>query len=82
MADRCNISNYLLRDTNRKLAIPLPQTNVKKNSFLEQFFRIAFLYVDQQSLGVLRAGCNNSSGDLHGTYVKRTKAFSLLVFGL
>ena len=70
MADRCNISNYLLRDTNRKLAIPLPQTNVKKNSFLEQFFGIAFLYVDQQqakSLGVLRAGCNNSSGDLHGT---------------
>ena len=24
---------YALRDTNSKLAIPLPQTNVKKNSF-------------------------------------------------
>ena len=33
MADRCNISNYFLRDTNSKLAILLPQTNVKKNSF-------------------------------------------------
>ena len=30
MADRCNISNYFLRDTKRKLAIPLPQKNVKK----------------------------------------------------
>ena len=28
MTDRCNISNYFLRDTNSKLAIPLPQTNV------------------------------------------------------
>ena len=28
MADRCNISNYFLRDTKRKLAIPLPQRNV------------------------------------------------------
>ena len=33
MADRCNIPNYILRDNNSKLAIPLPQTNVKKNSF-------------------------------------------------
>ena len=33
IVDRCNISNYLLRDTNRKLAIPVPQTNVKQNSF-------------------------------------------------
>ena len=33
MEDRCNISNYLLGDTNRKLAIPLPPTNVEKNSF-------------------------------------------------
>ena len=86
MADRCNISNYLLRDTNRKLAIPLPQTNVKKNSFFGAVLWNSLpIYIDQQqakSLAVLRAGCNNSSGDLHGTYVKRTKAFSLLVFGL
>ena len=33
MADRCNISSYVLRDTNGKLANPLPQTNVKKSSF-------------------------------------------------
>ena len=42
---------------------------LRKIVFLEQFFGIAVLYIDQQqakSLGV-------SSGDLHGTYVKRTK---------
>ena len=48
MADRCNISNYFLRDTKRKLAIPLPQTIVKKNSFSGDFFGIAFLYIDKR----------------------------------
>ena len=49
MAYRCNTSNYFLRDTNSKLAILLPQTNVKENSFfLEQSFGIAFVYIDQR----------------------------------
>ena len=55
---------------------------LRKIVFLEQFFGIAFLYIDQQqakSLGVLRAGCKHckhySSGDLHGTYVKQTIGF-------
>ena len=50
---------YALRDTNSKLAIPLPQTNVKKNFFLEHYFGIAFLYIDlrpAKSLRVLTAG--------------------------
>ena len=71
MADRYNIFNYFLRDTNSKLTILLTQTNVKKNSFLEQSFGIAFLYIDQRqakSLRVLRAG----------SYVKQTKALSLI----
>ena len=56
---------------------------LRKIAFLEQFFGIAFLYIDQRqekSLGVLRAGYNNSSGDLHGTYVKQAKALSLIRF--
>ena len=31
--DRNNISNYSLRDAVNKLAIPLPHTNIMKNSF-------------------------------------------------
>ena len=60
MADRCNTSNYFLRDTNSKLAILLPQTNVKKNSFPEQSFGMAPSYIltsGRRSPWVLRAGC-------------------------
>ena len=57
---------------------------LRKIVFLEQFFGIVFLYIDQlqaKSLGVLtRLVANNSSGDLHGTYVKQTKALSLIRF--
>ena len=87
MANRCSISNYFSRYTNSKLAIPLLQTNVKKKIvFLEQqFFGIAFLYIDQQHrqrlLGFWGLAANNSSGDLHSTYVKQTKAFGLIRFG-
>jgi hypothetical protein len=31
--DRSNITNYMLRDTTGKLAIPQPRTNYLKNSF-------------------------------------------------
>ena len=53
MTDHCNISNYFLRDTNSKLAIPLPQTNVKKIVFLEQFFGNG-LPIDQRQAKSLR----------------------------
>ena len=56
---------------------------LRKIVFLGQFLGIAFLHIDQQqakSLGVLRAGCKNSSGDLHGTYVKQTTALTLIRF--
>ena len=50
MADHCNTSNYFLRDTNSKLAILLPQTNVKKNSFFSGavLWNGAVLYIDQR----------------------------------
>ena len=31
--DRSSITNYALRDTSNKLALPLPRTNYLKNSF-------------------------------------------------
>ena len=46
--DRSSVSNYSLRDTEGKLAIPQPHTNYMKNSFsysgasMEQFFGIAY----------------------------------------
>ena len=81
MTDPCNISNYFLRDTKRKLAIPLLQTIVKKIVFLAQFFGIAFLYIDKgQAKSVRVLSANNSSGDLQGTYVKQTKTPSLIRF--
>ena len=56
---------------------------LRKIVFLEQFFGIAFLYIDQRrrSLsGFWGLAANNSSGDLHGTYVKQAKALSLIRF--
>ena len=46
-------------------------------------FSGAVLYIDQRqakSLGFKGWLQNNSSGDLHGTYVKQTKALSLIWF--
>ena len=58
---------------------------LRKVVFLERFFGIAFLYTDDQKqaclLGFWRRAGNNSSGDLHGPYVKQTKALSLIRFG-
>ena len=56
---------------------------LRKIVFLEQSFGVAFLYIDQRqgkSLRVLRAGCKQFFRDLHGTYVKQTKALSLIRF--
>ena len=61
MADFCNISNYFLRDTKTKLAIPLPQMLRKKVS-LEQFYGIALLYVDQQQAKSLIRFCDKDKG--------------------
>ena len=58
---RSNVSSYSLRDTNGKIAIPLPRTNFMKNSFS---YSGAFLWnslpVERRqanSLGTFRAGC-------------------------
>ena len=56
---------------------------LRKIVFLEQFFGIAYLCNDQRqekSSGSWGLAANNSSGDLHGTYVKQTKALSLIRF--
>ena len=84
MEDRCNISTFLLTDTNGKLAVPQPPDKImlRKIVFLEQFFGIAFLLTSgKRSLfGFWGLAANNSSGGLHGTYVKQTKALSLIQF--
>ena len=84
MADRCNISNYFLRDTKRKLAIPLPQTNVKKNSFsgavLWNSLPIYSPAASEVSRGFEGWLQTILPGDLHGTYVKQTKALNLIRF--
>ena len=84
MADRCNTPNCFLRDTNSKLAIPLPQANAKKNSFLEQLFGIASLVTSgrRSLLGFIWGlTANSSSGDLHGIYIKQSKARLSVSFG-
>ena len=56
---------------------------LRKIVFLEQFFGIAFLLTSgRRSLFGYFGGLagNNSSGGLHGTYVKQTKALSLTQF--
>ena len=58
---------------------------LRKIVFLEQFFGIAFLYIDQRQekwslSGFWGLAANNSSGDLHGTYVKQAKVLSLIRF--
>ena len=56
---------------------------LRKIVFLEQFFGIAFLLTSgRRSLFGYFGGlaANNSSGGLHGTYVKQTKALSLTQF--
>ena len=62
----------------------LPQTNVKKNSFSGAvLWNGAFLYIDQRqakSLGFEGWLQTITSGDLHDTYVKQTKALSLIWF--
>ena len=80
MADRCNISYYFLRDTNRKLAIPLPQTNVKKKRFSG-----AVLWIYWPTAGEVSWGFEGWLQTIlpeiyHGTYVKQTKAVSLIRF--
>ena len=67
--------NYLLETPTEYSLFLDPRQMLRKVVFLEQFFGIALLYIDHQqakSLGVLRAAANNSSGDVHGTYVKQT----------
>ena len=59
------------------------QNNVTKNSFSGAVLWNS-LPIDQRqakSLWVLGLAANNSSGGLHGTYVKQTKALSLIQFG-
>ena len=58
---RSNVSSYSLRDTNGKIAIPLPRTNFMKNSFS---YSGAFLWNSlpvelrqANSLWTFRAGC-------------------------
>ena len=56
---------------------------LRKIVFLEQFFGIAFLLTSgRRSLFGFFGGlaANNSSGGLHGTYVKQTKALGLTEF--
>ena len=83
-ADRCNISKYyFLRDTNSRDSLFLySRQMLRKIVFLEQFFGIAFLDSGRRSLLGFQWGlaANSSSGDLHGTYVKQTKAPSLIPF--
>ena len=63
MADCCNISNYFLRDTKSKLAIPLSSRQMlRKKVSLEQFFGIALLYVDQQQAKSLIQFCDKDKG--------------------
>ena len=74
---RSSVITYSLRDTNGKLAIPLPHTNLMKNSFsysgavlwnsLPIELRLA------NSLEAFRAGCQQFFYEvyLHGTYVKQ-----------
>jgi len=57
---RSNVSSYSLRDTNGKLAIPLPHTNLMKDGFS---YSGAFLWnslpvelCQANSLGAFRAG--------------------------
>ena len=84
MADGCNISNYFLRDANSKLAIPLLQTNVKKNSFsgavLWNSLPIYWSEAGEVSWGFEGWLQENSSGDLHSIYVKQAKDLSLIRF--
>ena len=84
MADHCNTSNYFLRDTNSKLAILLPQTNVKKNSFFWSSpleWRLPIYWPAAGEVpGFWGLAANNSSGDVHGAYLKQTKALSLIWF--
>ena len=79
--DRSGVSNYSLRDTEGKLAIPQPHTNYMKNSFsysgavLWNSLPIELRQAD--SLSAFRAGCERlfSSGWIriliHGTHVKQ-----------
>ena len=57
---------------------------LRKIVFPAQFFGIAFPYIDQRqakSLGGFEGWLQTIlPGDLHGTYVKQTKAFSLIRF--
>ena len=84
MADHWNISKYyFLRDTNSRDSLFLfSRQMLRKIVFLEQFFGIAFLDSGRRSLLGFQWGlaANSSSGDLHGTYVKQTKAPSLIRF--
>ena len=62
--DRSSVSNYFLRDTEGKLAIPQPHTNYMKNSFnyseavLWNSLPIELRQAD--SLSAFRAGCDRS----------------------
>ena len=55
---------------------------LRKIVFLEQFFGIAFLLTsgERSLFGSWGLAANNSSGGLHGTYVKKTKALSQIQF--
>ena len=55
---------------------------LRKIAFLKQFFGIASLLTSgRRSLfGFCGLAANNSSGGLHGTTVKQTKALSLIQF--
>ena len=81
-ADRCNIFNYLLETPTEYSLFLNPRQMLRKIVFLEQFFGIALLDSGRRSFLGFQWGlaANNSSGDLHGTYVKQTKALSLIRF--
>lgn len=61
--DRCSMLNYSLRDTAGKIAVPLPRTNFRKNSFS---YNGAVLWNSlpvelrqAQTLSKFRVGCSN-----------------------
>ena len=61
--DRSSLTNYSLRDTESKLAIPLPRTNFMKNSFSYSgavlWNSLPVELRQANSLGTFRAGCKN-----------------------